>query len=442
MDKPYRLTERTSLTLEGFGGLEITPGGEDIRTRRDDIEQLENRLAADLVRLQYKSVEEAEAACRKKNRKLAEIEQAKARLQGIAPKGLEKLRSTVVGVREKLAATISNPDVSPLSVDMAKEVEKKALSKEEEANEAQSQADRELKEAEGNLSRVRENRAQAEGSLRDEEIKGLLAELDEDRQATTDADLDKAVDDARQAYKSQVKALKELEKQRERMSPELVKGELERAEQSYLKLKEQIDKDKEQARDLEIELRTMGQKGLGEEVEQWHGKRDAAEQELKRLELDAKAWGLLKQTLQEAEREAKENFLAPVRERLQPYLKLLFPATDLLFDEEKLEIKALLRDDVEEPFTSLSIGTREQIAILVRLALADLLREKGKPVTLVLDDALVNCDDERFRRMELALRRAAENLQILILTCHETRYQSLGAKMVRLMDCYANSRDS
>lgn len=444
INKPLKITERTSLELEGFGRLEIIPGGENVRTRRNAFEELQNSLDADLRRLQYESVEKAETASREKNRKREEIDRAKARLEGIAPEGVEKIRTTVADMRGELAATTPDPNMPPGSVEMAKETENKASTKEQEADEARAEAEKKLKGQEKNLSVVQQSRTKAETrvNLLDEEINKRVQEIDEDRRVTTDADLEKVVDDAQQTCESQAKALKELEEQREKMSPELVKGELERAEQSCLKLKEQINKDKDQARDLETELRTIGQKGLGEEVEQWLGERDASEQELKRLELDAKAWGLLKQTLHKVEREAKENFLAPVRGRLQPYLKLLFPATDLLLDEEELEIRALRRDDVEEPFTSLSIGTREQIAILVRLALADLLREKGKPVMLVLDDALVNCDDDRFRRMELALRRAAENLQILILTCHEIRYQSLGAKMVRLMDCYASSRDS
>ena len=219
------------------------------------------------------------------------------------------------------------------------------------------------------------------------------------------------------------------------MSPDLVRGELDRAREACSTLKDQIDRDKGQARDLEIELRTVGQQGLGEQAEQKRREQEAARQELERLEHDAKAWKLLRDTLQESERKARETFLAPVRERLQPYLKLLFPTTNLLLDEDGLEIKSLRRGNVEEPFTSLSIGAREQIAVLARLALADLLREKGKPVVLILDDALVNCDDDRFRRMGTALRRAAEHVQILILTCHEARYQTLGARTVRLIDC-------
>ncbi len=442
INRSLRVVERTSLELEGFGGLEIIPGGEDVRTRRNALEELEKSLAADLSRLRYESVDEAEIASREKNKKRADIEKTEALLQGIAPEGLEKLRSTIADMREELASITPDPDIPPISVGMAKEIKEKAASKESEADETQTEAEKKLKGEEKNLSAVQQSKTEAETtvSLQEKEIKKLTREIDEDRQTTTDDDLEKAVNDAERVRESRAKALKKLEEQREKMSPQLVRGELERAEQARSELEKQISKDKEQVRDLEIELRTIGQKGLGEEIEQRRGECGMAEQELKRLELDAKAWELLKKTLQGAESEAKERFLAPVGDRLKPYLKLLFPATDLLLDEQELEIKALRREGVEEPFTSLSIGTREQVAILVRLALADLLREKGKPVTLVLDDALVNCDDERFRRMELALRRAAENIQILILTCHEIRYQSLGAKIVRLADCKATGR--
>ena len=137
--------------------------------------------------------------------------------------------------------------------------------------------------------------------------------------------------------------------------------------------------------DLAVELRTLGQRCLAEEVEQKRGELEVARRDLERVEADAKAWKLLLETLWQAEREVKETFLGPVRERLQPYLGMVFPGTQLRLNEDDLEIVSLHRDGVEEPFTTLSIGAREQFAVLTRLALADLLREKGRPVVLILD---------------------------------------------------------
>ncbi len=437
--KQRRVTEKTTLELEGFGSLVITPGGEDIRARRADVEELQRSLDADLQRVGYGSIEAAETAWSEKNALQTRIEQAQARLAEIVPEGLEELQAHADDLREQLGAVkalLSDPASPPCSVRKAKEVEKAALSREADARAEQTAAGEQLKAEEKNFSEIQERRTGATSTFAqlEKEIKRLRNDLDNSRQDKADVDLERDVAAASKIYDTQVIELDKLETQRERMSPDLVQAELERSQDAYEKLRKQIANDKERADKLEGELRGIGQNGLGEAAQQKRGELEVATQNLARLELDAKAWALLRDTLQQAEREAKEKFLAPVTERLQPYMKLVFPGTDLQLDEEKMEIAALRRVH-KEPFASLSIGTREQIAVLARLALADLLHEKGKPVVLILDDALVNCDDERFKRMAIALRKAAENVQIIILTCHEARYRSLGAPMKRLMDC-------
>jgi len=44
-----------------------------------------------------------------------------------------------------------------------------------------------------------------------------------------------------------------------------------------------------------------------------------------------------------------------------------------------------------ENFDSLSAGTQEQIAVLVRLAMGAMICDRGQPVPIILDDALVFC---------------------------------------------------
>ena len=437
VDEQRKITERTMLELEGFGTLEITPGGEDVRTRRSTVDRLRSNLNADLLRLGYSSIGEADIACREKNAALADVGIAKAELEGIAPKGMERLRSEVANLRKELAAVTGTTAEPPSTIEAAKKAEAAASSHETEANQAYNDADQAFRMDEKKVQEIRERLTGQKSALdqRREERERLQAKIDRERENKTDADLEEDSVTAKRKMTQCGEALEELKDRRERMSPDTIRGEMKRAQDVYEKLKEQINKDRGEAHDLKVELRTIGEKGLGEEVEQKRDERDAAREELKRLELDAKAWKLLRDTLQQAEREAKEVFLAPVTERLQPYMNLVFHDTKLQLDEEKMGIAALRRVH-KEPFASLSMGTREQIAVLARLALADLLREKGRPVVLILDDALVNCDDERFNRMSIALRKAAENVQIIILTCHEARYQqALGATMVRLMDC-------
>jgi len=170
------------------------------------------------------------------------------------------------------------------------------------------------------------------------------------------------------------------------------------------------------------------------EIEIADGELARAEAQEGRLSHEAAALTLLHDTLVDEEQIARETFLAPVRERIEPYLKRLFPGSELMLDDQTLKIMHLRRDGQDEPYERLSIGTREQLAVLARLAFADLLDEHGKKSPIILDDALVYSDDGRFEEMQRILDRAAERLQIIVLTCHERAYFDRGWTTKRLQD--------
>ena len=68
----------------------------------------------------------------------------------------------------------------------------------------------------------------------------------------------------------------------------------------------------------------------------------------------------------------------------------------------------------------------EQLALLVRIGLAEVLgSEESWP--LVLDDALVNTDPARIRRVQRLLYDASRGMQILLFTCHGSLFDTLGA---------------
>ena len=105
-------------------------------------------------------------------------------------------------------------------------------------------------------------------------------------------------------------------------------------------------------------------------------------------------------------------------------------------DPQSLAPAGLVRGGMEESLESLSLGTREQIAILVRLGVASLLAEReGEAPCLILDDALVYADEARFEIMKTILQRAARDLQILVLTCRPREYFGLDACYLRLENC-------
>ena len=101
--------------------------------------------------------------------------------------------------------------------------------------------------------------------------------------------------------------------------------------------------------------------------------------------------------------------------------------------DEDLNITGMSRGaGYEERFDHLSMGTQEQIAVLVRLAFAEMLVDQGAPAAVILDDALVFSDDHRMMLMFDILSHAARRLQIVVFTCREQLFEGLGAHKVQL----------
>ena len=90
------------------------------------------------------------------------------------------------------------------------------------------------------------------------------------------------------------------------------------------------------------------------------------------------------------------------------------------------------RTGVLDELDLLSGGTQEQLAVLVRLAFAGLLSGAGHAAPLILDDALVYCDDDRLKRVFDALAVGAKSHQVVVLTCHKNAFDALGGQRVAL----------
>jgi uncharacterized protein YhaN len=80
----------------------------------------------------------------------------------------------------------------------------------------------------------------------------------------------------------------------------------------------------------------------------------------------------------------------------------------------------------------LSRGTQEQLAVLTRIAFADMLLEQGRPVSLILDDPLVYADDARLDLMVEILSEAAERMQVILLTCRDRAFRHVPANRVSI----------
>lgn len=137
------------------------------------------------------------------------------------------------------------------------------------------------------------------------------------------------------------------------------------------------------------------------------------------------------------QQELADQFTAPLAEKITGYLKILFgpdAAAKVSLNADGFEGLELARRQGNFKFDSLSGGTREQLAAAVRLAIAELLAaDHDGCLPLVFDDAFTNSDPERIRLLQRMLDRAANRgLQIIILSCTPSDYDTLGASEIVL----------
>jgi DNA repair exonuclease SbcCD ATPase subunit len=204
----------------------------------------------------------------------------------------------------------------------------------------------------------------------------------------------------------------------------------ERLEQSLANRHEKLRQLEHEIGHLRGQIQTAGGEGVGEALAAAQEQRLLAEREYARIEERVSTLRLLRDTVAECLKEGQEHFYAPVRRHLRPFLHDLFPGAELELGEG-FAITGIKRERAEA-FTRLSDGTQEQIAVLVRLAMGAMLAERGMPAPIILDDALVYCDDDRIERMFDALSRAGKQQQIIVLTCRLRSFGPLGGHTLRV----------
>ena len=179
---------------------------------------------------------------------------------------------------------------------------------------------------------------------------------------------------------------------------------------------------------LEARIEAEGGKGLAGRAAAAREEAEAAAANLARVTQEAETLKLLRDTLESARAEASRTFVGPVARRARRHIERLLPGCDLNFGDD-FGLNSVSRGGLSEGCGDLSRGTQEQLAVLTRLAFADMLLEQGAPVSLILDDPLVYSDDTRLDLMTEVLTEAATRMQVILLTCRDRAFRHLGNRI-------------
>jgi len=428
-----KLAKSTIVRLEGWGEIEVTPGGEDTQARSTEAEQAADKFNSALKKAKVISVKEAETLCANRAKLVSDIEHLKQSVAGTA--GSESKESLI----SKNAVLQKQLDKVPqLSVEQHPgEGSPPTLSQVRSEREATTLKVKALRSAcESELAQISKSQIAIAGYAKEKEtataqiaeinlsLTGIGSTEAMEKEAVADAELKLLL--ARKDVSIKTQELSALEKAD-------VENQHKSAASKVALLDAEIRSLNDTITQLSAEINAAGDAGLGEELERFEGEKVAAVQEFRRVEQHARALKLLHETLTQAQQHAKEQFLEPVSSKLQPHLNELFKKATVAFEPELIEITHLARNGVDERYSDLSIGTREQISVLTRLAVAQLLHEQNQPSLVILDDALVYTDDSRMHKMKQILVSLSSDLQVIILTCKARDYQNWpGAKYLSM----------
>ncbi len=149
----------------------------------------------------------------------------------------------------------------------------------------------------------------------------------------------------------------------------------------------------------------------------------AATDRLRAIEQDADAWRLLRDTLKESESAGNQHVGKVLADRIGPrFAQLTHRRYGGLELGPNLETLGVRTTDGNKAPAVLSVGTREQLATLLRLVIAEALES-----TVVLDDHLVQTDSERLGWFVGALAEAAKRVQVVVVTCRPRDYEAARA---------------
>lgn len=424
-DGSFQAREPLRIAIDGVGTITVSPGAStDFDETTRGLDAARATLAAELARSGVASV--AEAASRRDERAALEraIEVSRQALAHVAPTGSASLGVEVEALRGQHAAMAEGallPDRPAVTHRLEAVGHRRAAAAQEldEARHAAQRASEALAIVKARLGELSRQRLEIESGLPPE----LARAAERTRlQAASEAAARRADEAARTASALGEDVPSDARLAELAGAAAAAEGALGAATKAAQRLALEI-------RDLEARLDEAGEAGALTRAGALAGALELAESVVARFEAEKRALHLLDEALRQAESDMRDRFARPVSERLEPYLELLFPNSALRFGDG-FKATELVREGLGEGIQALSDGTREQIAILVRLAFAQLLAETGNPAPVILDDALIYADDERIGRMFTALERASGIHQVLVLTCRAQLFTRLGGNRV------------
>ena len=298
----------------------------------------------------------------------------------------------------------------------------------------------EAREARASLKKIETQGKEIKGEIEDADItirtaQEQLTSLREQADVETDDDLVLAGESSRNKRELQQKldmleqeltrngdglSIEGLEKEADESEIDAIEGELERISLELKELHENRDALRDQRQTLQNEIKAKdgnaAAANASEEAEQQLATMVSGVEQYLRLQIAAL---ILDQRIEDYRKKNQAPVLARSGElfsklTLGSYANL----RDELDDNGKPILLGVRPNDEEVSVDGMSVGSRDQLYLALRLATLEQHLSKGEPMPFVVDDILIGFDDNRTRVCLEVLVELAASTQVLLFTHH------------------------
>ena len=464
--RSYQIDQAVQLQVGASWKMSLTPHAE-LEKLRKDAEKYATQLTDRLADLHVESVSQAEDRCEAQQIATSRLKERTAQrdelLDGESMDALdatiEQMGEQVASLREStgLTATLSGssrPTHANDSGDDAGATDVNApapgspLAPDDETSnpdipdpDARVQAAKaelttaedQVAELEAQLSAIRERLDQARERMvaatttmtGDQTRRAELAEkLHLAREQAGDDDVRAEEEKARAAHTQAAEALDRARKDLEDRHPDQIAQDVTDAQNRLTNVSARLTQKQSRQSSLRGQLTGMGREQLQDEADRTRIRIHHLDRQIRSVDQRAEAAKLLAETMLNARREQDRVYHEPLTRAINQIGTAIYHDGFSVRIDEELRISGRLLDGQGLGTGQLSSGAREQLGLIVRLAVANLV-DPGDGVPLILDDALVYSDQRRARRIIQQMAAGATNCQIIVLTCDPERYDTL-----------------
>src|SRR5699024_11076786 len=386
-----------------------------------EIEKLTELYEAELEKLGCKNTSEVREKRDTYKELVAQRQQLEIQLNRILDgEDLEQLRVRVAALDESREATTEDaPDEE--AIDKARAEISAAEEAEETANNDLSNAQAKLKPWEERPAHTALIRIESEAEQALKLKERLAADIENAQEKISDAELEGQFQKTEAKVQECKKAVQKAREDLDADNRELEQSVADGAQAQLVNWQKQLRDAENQQNTLtgQIQMRT----GVAERVEKAGAAEELARNILESIEQRAAAVKHLREVLLRHQREARERYAAPFAQQLGQLAGRVFNGNVQFHLNDDLVVEKRTLDGVTVGLEDLSGGAKEQMAILTRFAIAQLLSqggEQGAPV--MVDDALGSTDAQRIRLMATLFAEVGKDSQVIVFTCEPSRY--------------------